>query len=615
MAITRLTGFESGSSGELQINGTASFVTSGQRTGSYALRCNPTTTGTGYCRIYSISATGVIVGTPAAFADGSVIGFAFKAATLPAASEERIASGYPVSLATSAWVLKITSGGLLKLYGTGGTTLITTGATVIGATYVYIEVRVNSATDAYEVRINGTAEFSGTDAALTAVPEAFFLGKPFNDNGQTVDFYYDDVYVDEAGTFQATTTATPEVRILLPNAAGDGTGWTNGTGTQTFAEVDEVPPESDGTDLTYLQAAATEDNTYRTSNVESTATKGVTGTILAVDGYVWAKTGSVSGTSTVGIRVRSNTTNSDGTGFELTTTYQGIHRTLATDPNGGGAWTSGGVDGVQIGMFAGTIAQTQRFSASYVFVLALVTAASGALTLQAIGGASSVSNLLVTSPAKLTPGAVAGTSSVSNLLVTSPAIMALQAVAGVAAVSNLLVTSPAKLTLDAIAGVAVVSNLAVTTPAGALTLQQVNGSASVSNLLVSSPAKLTLQSVDGIAAVSNLLVTSPAKLTLQSVDGVAAVSNLLVSSPVRIALDPVAGVAVVSNLAISTPAPLVLQAVVGVAVVSNLVVSGPASIQLDPIAGVAVVSNLVVDTPAPPSGTGAKPTTLLRLGR
>ena len=591
MAITRLTGFESGASGELgALNGTASFVTTGQRTGTYALRCNPTTTGTGHANLYPIVATGKLDST-AIFADGSAFGWAFKAVTLPAANEEIVARSFN---GASQWTLTITSAGVLKLYaGNTAGTLLATGSTVFGSTYKYIEVLVNNATSAYEVRINGTAEFSGTNAAITNATGQLSLGKVLNTNGQTVDFYYDDVYVDEAGTFQATTTATPEVRILLPNAAGDGTGWTNGTGTQTFAEVDEVPPESDGTDLTYLQAAATGDNTYRTSNVESTATKGVTGTILAIDGYVWAKTGSASGTSTVGIRVRSNTTNSDGTGLELTTGYEGLHRTLATDPDGGAAWTSGGVDGVQIGMFAGTIAQTQRFSASYVFVLALVTAASGALTLQAIGGTSSVSNLLVTSPAKLTPGAIAGTSSVSNLLVTSPAIMALQAVAGVAVVSNLAVSTPTSIVPGAVAGVAVVSNL-----------------------LVTSPAKLTPGAVAGVALASNLLLSSPAKLTLQSVDGVATVSNLLVSSPVRIALDPIAGVAVVSNLAVTTPGDgaLTLQSVDGGSTVSNLLVGSPAILQLDPIAGVAVVSNLVVDTPAAPGAAGSKPT-LLRLGQ
>lgn len=365
MAIVRFTGFESGQAVEAgTITGTGSIVSTGQRTGSYGFRANPTTTGTGFIVITPLLATG-LVDTTSSFADGSAFGFAFKAVTLPSGNEELIAESR-TSAGVTQWSLTITSTGVLKLYQGRAGSLLATGTTVIGSTYVYIEVSMNNTSNAYNVRINGVSEISGTNASINIVTGQLTLGKMFNINGRTVDFYYDDVYVDTAGTFRGKV----QVKRLVPNAAGTNSAWTAGTGAKTFAEVDEVPPESDGTDASYIEAAATDDNKATTFRVQSTTTGGIGGaSILAVEGYVWAKTGSVSGTSTVSLRVNVGASNSDSTGMELLTSYQGVHRVLTTNPATSAAWTNAGVDTVEVGMTAATIAQTQRFSAAYIFVL------------------------------------------------------------------------------------------------------------------------------------------------------------------------------------------------------------------------------------------------------
>lgn len=399
MAIIRATGFESGSTSELASSGgTFTFATSGHRTGTYALQCNPTTTAVGWVSLGAIGATGVLGN----FNNATLwMGFAFKAVTAPSADSEPFLQ-FADSGSAQKLEIRLTSTGKIAAYNSAGT-LITTGATTVGSTYVYVEVKCGTgASAAWEVKINGTTEISGTTDNLGTNNTAIIsIGKRNNRNGRTVDFYFDDLYVDDAA-YLATTTATPEVRILIPNAAGASAGWTNGLGT-TFAQVDEIPPESDGTDASYIQASATEDNQYHVFAVEDTATKNVTGTISAVSGFVWAKTGSVSGTSTVAIRMRSSTTNSDATGLELTTSYQGLHRLLVQDPATSAAWGSSGVDGVQVGMTAGTIAQTQRFSAAYVFVLALVTTV---VSLSPTQGAITISGLapIVTQSISVTPG-------------------------------------------------------------------------------------------------------------------------------------------------------------------------------------------------------------------
>lgn len=360
MALLRVTGFESGSTAEaFSSGGTISFATTGQRTGAYALRVNPTTTALGYFTVSSgISAATIIVG------------FAFKPVTLPASGAEQFIRMRASTVDKAE--LRISSAGIVTLYNS--TVLIATGTTTLTAgTYYYIELKIGSgATAVYELRIDGTTEFSGTYSNSANNTDVYFIGKSVNRSSQSVDFYYDDMYFDDAA-FQATTTAFPEVRILLPNAAGGSAGWSAGTSPHTFAAVDEVPPESDGTDASYIEATATDDNLYTTFRCESTTAKSVTGTVLAVEGFVWAKTGSTSGTSTVAIRMRNGATNVDMPGLELTVAYQGLHNLQVLDPNTAAAWTLGGVDTCEIGMTAATIAQSQRFTAAYLFVLTLVS--------------------------------------------------------------------------------------------------------------------------------------------------------------------------------------------------------------------------------------------------
>ena len=366
MALLRVCGFESGASGELQtLGGTSSIGTGTVRTGTYSLRCNPTTTATGYINVGLPSAAGILGN----FNNQTLYtGFAFRAATLPAANSEEIYACYN-SIAGLCSALRINSDGTLAHYNTSnvlvatGTTALTTGV------WYYIEyMATNTATGAYEVKINGVSEISGTSNNGTSNSAFVAHGKNTNRNGQTIDLYYDDIYMSDTA-FVGSQYHIPEIRILLPNGAGASAGWTNGTG-NTFAEADEVPPESDGADLTYIQADNTMDNLYHVFATEDTATKSVTGDVDALAGYVWAKTLSTTGTSAVAPRIHSAGSNTDATQAEMTTAYRGHHVLATVDPATAAAWTLSGVDGAQVGMVAGALAQTQRFSAAYIFVLA-----------------------------------------------------------------------------------------------------------------------------------------------------------------------------------------------------------------------------------------------------
>ena len=251
--------------------------------------------------------------------------------------------------------LDCSSGGAITITGT------TTSATVATISAgVWYRATIRCTTNATSgLKIDG-----GTEQTVTAnnqTMDRLVCGRTITTEAVAFDCYYDDISID--------TSADPgpgNVVVLRPNAAGTYTGWASGTGT-TFAEVDDDVPGHDS-DTTYVKALATDDNTAETFGVQDGSARGVHGVIKCVKGYVAVRTESTASTSTVGLRMRSGSTDSDNTGLEWSTSYVPYFRILDTDPSGGAAWTAGGVDGVQIGVFANTIAQAQRFTAGAVMV-------------------------------------------------------------------------------------------------------------------------------------------------------------------------------------------------------------------------------------------------------
>ena len=366
MALLRVCGFEAGASAEFQtLGGTASVGTGTVRTGTYSLRCNPTTTATGYINIGKPASASGILGN---FGDVTLYtGFAFRAATLPAANSEPIYTNYG-SVADLKAELRINSAGNLVHHKADGTAVVTGSSALSLNTWYYIEfMATNSATGAYETKINGVSEFSGTADHGTGNTVFTAHGKGSNRNGQTVDFYYDDIYVSNTG-FEGSQYHIPEVRILLPMGAGASAGWTAGTG-NTFAEVDDAPPTPDD-DTTYIGANDTMDNLYSTFAIEDTATKSVTGDVDALAAYVRGRSLSTTGTNLTAVRIRNAGANSDGPQSEMGTSYVGYHHIAETDPATSAAWTLSGVDTAEVGMAAGALAQSQRFTLAYIFVLA-----------------------------------------------------------------------------------------------------------------------------------------------------------------------------------------------------------------------------------------------------
>ena len=333
------TGFEWGSSAEFfNLGGTFSFVASPVNPGGSqtSLRINPTTTNSGSIRMQTFGATGASV----AFGGTGTLyhSFSFRYATKPAANDEPFYSEIIGGGVTAKIELRLNSSGQIAAYDTA-LSLLGTGTTVLSAdTWYLIDLKSGSgASGAWEVRINGNSEMSGTGDLNTGAHDRIYIGKGFNRNGNTVDFFYDDVWVDDTAYKGAHV-----VVALHPNADGSTQQWTGGTGA-TFAEVDEVSPDS----ADYVQSV--NQNDVALFNLQDSATStAFSGTIHSVLALTRVRE-NVAGTSLYNLRLRSGATNSDNSTLDPGTTAATNGRYVDTDPDTSAAWTTDGIAAVEIG--------------------------------------------------------------------------------------------------------------------------------------------------------------------------------------------------------------------------------------------------------------------------
>lgn len=207
MAVIWMCGFEGGESlvdGSINLSGTFSYSTSVVRTGARAVRMNP--------------ATNVSTSMSMNAQSPNFCMFGFRVDTLPASGERCVAgnanAGAPQLLidSTGALVYRVAS----SLIGTS-TNVLQTGA------WYWIGFRESAGTSVDLIQVNGQTWLNGTNTGATPVST---LG-PQPASGQAVDFYYDDIVLDNAGF-----VGPSKVAMLIPTAdSAVGTGWTLGTGT------------------------------------------------------------------------------------------------------------------------------------------------------------------------------------------------------------------------------------------------------------------------------------------------------------------------------------------------------------------------------------------------
>ena len=357
-AIQYFTGFESRDFGEVfSTTGTTSIVSSPFHEG-YALRVNPTTTGTGYVAIEGLSTSGGLANNVIGSGGAVWVGFAFQYATKPATTDDEFAV---VTSSTAGFFLRLTSAGTIAVYQSS-TLLVATGATVLSAnTPYYIEWTQCCAgtTAGYTLRINGSTELTGTTSLSFGTLSYLTLGKSVNRHGNTVDFYYDDVYIDSAG-FRYSGSAPRVSLASVAVGAGNYTAWSNGTGAKNYTQVNELP--TDGA-TSYVESLA--QNGVSTFTISTFVAE--VGSILAVKSMV--ALASASGSSVWNImRTRSGTVDTDTAAGQVPATYGWKQQVLGTDPATTAPWASA-PNWLESGSKDDSTVARQRMSTVYAMLL------------------------------------------------------------------------------------------------------------------------------------------------------------------------------------------------------------------------------------------------------
>jgi len=347
MALICFTGFEFGSAtfnigDALSAGAGATISTTTVRTGTYAGRITPVTTEACYFQSYLYAFAGLGNGT--GFNHATIYSqFYFRYAVKPTTNPVCIHSVYNTS-SDLKFKVKLDKNGKLSVFDKNGTIIGSPGATVLSVnTWYRIDTKVTTGTptSAYELKINGTSELSG-NADLTNVNcGSIFFGDVIGSNpAENVDFFYDDIVIDDA----AYQTGDVEVKSILPITNGSTMSWANGTGASDYTQVNELPPAV----AEYVQSPTTGNPNIALFDMQSCATKSITGTIKALE-VVTLTRENTSVTSATFLRIKSGASATDTATFNGTTTASSRGLLTLVDPATATAWTTGGIDAMEMG--------------------------------------------------------------------------------------------------------------------------------------------------------------------------------------------------------------------------------------------------------------------------
>jgi hypothetical protein len=166
-----------------------------------------------------------------------------------------------------------------------------------------------------------------------------------NFNGQSIDLYFDDLVISD--TAFVSTTGEYGVGVLKPNANGSTMTWNQGTGASDYTQVDEIPID----DADYVMSPLSGSPNVALFDLQSLADASISaGAIFAVKGIVICRE-NTNVSSSHFIRIRSNSTNSDGGNFtDGNTSSIGLGRVLGTDPHTSSAWSKAAIDDLELGI-------------------------------------------------------------------------------------------------------------------------------------------------------------------------------------------------------------------------------------------------------------------------
>jgi len=255
------------------------------------------------------------------------------------------------------WALALTSAGKLRVLDKNGNQVGSDGATVLASERWYrIEGKVTAGSSApFIVKINGVQEFNASCDTGTVNLQRVQLGKSVNRSSGAYKIYMDDFAIDSSAF-----CGTGRIAELLIDGNGYYTNWTASSG-EKYQCIDETQPDDDASYIyTNVNPSA------YTASLQSYAAAGISGTIKAVKGVLWArKEGGID--CWLKLRLRSNTTDSDTTASSPTNDYDTIQRLWLTDPHTGSPWALAALNSCEIGAYHQTT-NTNRVTKASLYV-------------------------------------------------------------------------------------------------------------------------------------------------------------------------------------------------------------------------------------------------------
>lgn len=322
--------------------GSPSISSTTYRSGSYALRTNPTAA-TSYISVVFRSDTA---------ADAYLRAYIYIAS---APSANTAIMGYGDSSSFYGAKVRLNTDRTLTLTYSAGT-VSANGTTVLSTnTWYRVELFYNETSNQGTVLLDGATEISASTVDDIGGGGKAFFGVL---NTATADIYWDDLAInDTSGSSQTGYPGSGKIIHMRPDSAGDSSSWTGYVGSgANWERTDEVTP-NDATDA--VQSRTT--NQVEEYNLSASGVgSGDTVNVVAVGYRANRSAGTTSSTFNVRLKDSSGGTVSESATFTASST---VWRTNDTASNnaapyplvsytrpGGGSWTSTYLDSAQIGV-------------------------------------------------------------------------------------------------------------------------------------------------------------------------------------------------------------------------------------------------------------------------
>ncbi len=353
MAITNFAGFETSGTIEARIiAGTLSVQNTVARTGTYALRVNVATTGTGYFGLGPIGASSNIDGNNTTTCHTQ---FYFRYATKATGVPEPIIAG--ISGNTNVGTVRLGSDGVLRLVNSSNTVVATGSAVLLANTWYKITMQWNGFGGGTQIlSVDGVQQWSV--ATTLGGCDYFAYGRHTSIASQSLDYFYDDIVIADNGGLPA---GDHRVINYRPTSDGSTAAWNTGTNASNYLEVDELAPDGD---TTYIRATTNTQVHY----VKFTPDIDSGGSVAAVKANVSGKGDGVTG-GVSSIRFKSNASVVTQVFAQTNVAYRDGSFIRTTDPDGNSTWTVADLGTVELGAISNVTSNAARISSIQMSVL------------------------------------------------------------------------------------------------------------------------------------------------------------------------------------------------------------------------------------------------------